>query len=83
MEESDVVVRENPALEQFTAALRQIMLVVGGWAVGKGFLATDTLAAIATVATILAPFLYGQWKGFTAHRKLVTLVAASDKASFK
>lgn len=83
MNESNIEVRENPALEQFTAALRQVMLAVGGWAVGRGYLAGDTLVAIGTVAALVGPFLYGQFKQFNNHKKLVTLVEASDKASFK
>lgn len=83
MEESDVVVRENPALEQFTAAIRQIMLALGGWAVGRGYLQGDTLIAIGTVATLLAPFLYGQFKQWNNHTKLVTLANASEKATVK
>lgn len=83
MEEQDVVVRESPALEQFTAALRQIMLAAGGWAVGRGYLQGDTLVAIGTVATLIGPFLYGQFKQWNNHTKLVTLASASNKATVK
>lgn len=83
MNESDVTVNENPAPAQFAAALRQVMLAVGGWAIGRGYLQADTLAAIGTVAMLLGPFVYGQIKQWNTHKKLVTLVEASDKASFK
>ena len=83
MGEQDITVRENPALEQFTAGFRQVLLVVGGWAVGKGYLESDTVAMIGTLAVILGPLLYGQIKQWNNHKKIVTLVAASDKASFK
>lgn len=52
----------SPTLDQVTAAARQLALALGGWAVGRGYLEADTVTAIATVAVIAAPFLYGQWK---------------------
>jgi len=83
MEESDIKVRENPALEQFTAALRQIMLAIGGWAVGRGYLAGDTLVAIGTVTMLIGPFVYGQLRTWKVLNERVTLAAASSKASLK
>lgn len=47
---------------QLAAAVRQIVLVAGGWAVGKGYLESDTVAAIATVAVIAVPLIWGQIK---------------------
>lgn len=55
-------VHGSPTLDQVTAAARQLALAVGGWAVGRGYLEADTVTALATVAVIVAPFLYGQWK---------------------
>lgn len=52
----------SPTLDQVAAASRQIALAVGGWAVGRGYLEADTVTAVATVAVIVGPFLYGQWR---------------------
>lgn len=52
----------SPTLDQAAAAVRQILLAVGGWAVGRGYLEADTLAAIITVALIVGPLVYGQWR---------------------
>lgn len=45
---------------QLAAAIRQIVLVLGGFAVGKGWLEDDTVTAIATIAVILVPLVWGQ-----------------------
>lgn len=47
---------------QLTAAIRQIALVAGGYAVGRGWLKDDTLTAITTIAVLLVPFVWGQIK---------------------
>ena len=47
---------------QLAAAVRQIALAVGGYAVGKGWLEDDTVTAIVTIAVILVPFIWGQIK---------------------
>lgn len=52
----------SPTLDQAAAAVRQILLAVGGWAVGRGYLEADTVAAIGTVALIVVPLVYGQWR---------------------
>lgn len=45
---------------QLSAAARQIVLALGGFAAGRGWLEGDTVTALATVAAILVPLLYGQ-----------------------
>ncbi len=47
---------------QAVAAIRQIALVAGGFAVGRGWLAADTLTAITTIAVLIVPFVWGQIK---------------------
>lgn len=47
---------------QAVAAVRQIALVAGGYAVGRGWLADDTLTAITTIAVLVVPFIWGQLK---------------------
>lgn len=43
------------------AAIRQILLVLGGLAIGRGWLQEDTLTALVTVAMVVAPLLIGQF----------------------
>lgn len=49
-------------VEQAVAAVRQIALVAGGWAIGRGYLQQDTLTAIITLAGIALPLVWGQAK---------------------
>lgn len=52
----------SPSMDQAAAAVRQILLAVGGWAVGRGYLEADTVVALGTVALIVVPLVYGQWR---------------------
>ena len=45
---------------QAAAAVRQLALLVGGWAVGRGYLDDDTVTMIATAAVIVVPLIWGQ-----------------------
>ena len=64
------------------AAVRQVLLVAGGWAVGKGYLDNDTVTALITIAVIVGPLVYGQIKGIRTHEKLVTVAeAAPDRVA--
>jgi hypothetical protein len=45
---------------QVAAAARQLALAIGGYAVGRGWLEDDTVTAIATVAVLIVPFIWGQ-----------------------
>ncbi|WP_022684569.1 hypothetical protein [Sphingobium bisphenolivorans] len=45
---------------QLAAAARQIVLALGGYAMGRGWLQADTLTAIGTVAAVVVPLVWGQ-----------------------
>lgn len=45
---------------QIAAAIRQIALALGGYAIGRGWLEEDTLTAIITVLVIVVPLVWGQ-----------------------
>lgn len=51
---------ENVNAIQLVAAIRQLALVGGGWAIGRGYLQQDTLTAIITIAGVVIPLLWGQ-----------------------
>jgi len=75
-----IVVNSNPAPDAIWAAARQILLVIGGWAVGRGYLEDDTLSGIVTVVVIVGPLIYGQIKGLRNHAKLVTAAEAAPSS---
>ena len=83
MNEEDITVRENGAPAQLAAAVRQIVLIASGWLVGKGYIPADMAGALGTLVLVGVPFAWGQYRQWSTHQKIVTLVAASDKASFK
>ncbi len=64
--ETPPIIAPNPTVDQAWAALRQILLALGGWAIGRGYLKEDTALAIGTILMIGIPFVYGQWQ--TIHR---------------
>ena len=45
---------------QVSAAARQLALLVGGWAVGRGYLDDETVSMLATAAVIIVPLIWGQ-----------------------
>lgn len=45
---------------QIAAGVRQIVLVIGGYAVGKGWLDGDAVDMPAAVALIAVPLIWGQ-----------------------
>lgn len=51
---------------QLAAGARQLALVVGGWAIGRGYLEADTVTMLATSAAIIVP----TWLGQRSTRKL-------------
>lgn len=71
-----ILVTESAIPGALASAFRQILLVIGGWAVGKGWLDNDTLTALTTIVIIVAPLIYGQIKGLRTHRKLVAVAAS-------
>ncbi|CCW20149.1 hypothetical protein EBBID32_45200 [Sphingobium indicum BiD32] len=45
---------------QIAAGVRQIVLIVGGYAIGKGWLAADTVEMLGAVALVVVPLVWGQ-----------------------
>lgn len=80
-----ITVTESVVPGAITSLARQIGLVVGGWAVGKGYLDNDTATMLGTLGLIALPLVYGQAKNWMTHRKLVALanVAPDSVATVK
>lgn len=76
-ESTPIIVNESAVPGALTSAVRQIALVGGGWAVGRGYLDSDTLSALVTIGVIVGPFIYGQIKGWRNHQRLVKAAGAA------
>lgn len=70
-----IVVNESPLPDNITAGLRQVLLALGAWAAGRGYLEADTATAIVTVALVVIPFAYGQYKTWARASQLATVAA--------
>jgi len=80
---TEISVTDSALPGNLAAGARQVLLAVGGWAVGKGYLDNSTLAMLATVSAVLGPFLYGQWKQYESHREKRTLAITSPIGKLK
>ncbi|MBA4756304.1 MAG: hypothetical protein H2050_15870 [Sphingobium sp.] len=45
---------------QIAAGVRQIVLILGGFAIGKGWLGADTVEMLGAVALVVVPLVWGQ-----------------------
>lgn len=60
--EKPIVAPRSPSSDQFSAGLRQLLLVLGAFAVAKGWLGEDELATIVPAIVIVGSFAWGQLK---------------------
>lgn len=58
------------------AALRQLILLTGTFAVGKGWVKAEDIQGIATIALTVATLAYGLWK--TSHKQALLIAAARN-----
>lgn len=66
----------SPVPEQLTAAVRTLLAALGGYAVARGWLAADVVAAIVPVVLIGGPLL---WSQFRVLRGNAAMRAMADK----
>lgn len=52
----------NPLPAQLAAGVRQLLLLVLGIAVGKGWIGAENVETVAGAGLILFTFVYGQWR---------------------
>lgn len=45
---------------QVAAGVRQVVLIVGGYAMGKGWLGADTVEMLGAVTLVVVPLIWGQ-----------------------
>lgn len=72
-----VEVPASPAADQLTSAFRAVLMALGGWAVGKGWLTEELATALATVILLVWPLVWSQLKARSTHAKLVTVASAA------
>jgi len=75
-----ITINESAVPAAVASAGRQIMLVVGGYLIGRGYIQADTWAAIGTIGTIAAPFAYGQYVMWVRHRENVEVYDAAPSS---
>ena len=68
-----IEVEKTPFGTAIWSLVRQIALILGGWAIGRGYLEHDTALALGSIGTILFPLVYGQVKGWKLHKHLLEL----------
>lgn len=52
----------NPVPAQLAAGVRQLLLFLGGLAVGQGWIGAENLETVVGAGLILFTFAYGQWR---------------------
>lgn len=75
-----ITINESAVPSGAAMAGRQIMLVIGGYLMGRGYIQADTWAAIGTIATVAAPFVYGQYITWAKHRDSVEVYDAAPSS---
>jgi hypothetical protein len=75
-----IEVDKSPMYAAWWSLVRQIALVFGGWALGRGYLQHDTAAALGTIGAIAFPLIYGQIRGLINHRNMVELAQAAPNS---
>lgn len=78
-----IVVNDSAVPAQIGVTVRQVMLLLGGWAVGKGYLDNDTLATLTTLSVLIVPLVWGQWQRWNDHREKRALAISAPIGSLK
>lgn len=73
----DITINGSAVPMALFTLLRQGVLTVSGYALGKGALDGDVVEAIAWVLIFGGTLAYGQIKGWLSHRKAVQLAEAA------
>lgn len=73
-----IMVSESALGEQLGQAIRTLLIAVGGYIAGKGWIDGNIAAAIVPVIMIAGPLLWGQLRVLRSHAERVTM---ADDAS--
>ncbi|MDP3853139.1 hypothetical protein [Phenylobacterium sp.] len=75
-----ISVRESPAVDQIMAAVRQVLVALGGFAVGKGWVDESTASAVTGLVLVVGPIVWSQIAVRGRHAKLVVTAEAAPNA---
>jgi hypothetical protein len=75
-----MIVNPSSKAAQAGAAARYILTAAGAFAIGKGWITDQTLQAITTLVTIIAPAAYGIYKTYANKQLLVTAATAAPNS---
>lgn len=63
--------------EQLTSAIRQVILGVGAWLVGRGWMDSATAGALVPLLMIGVPFAWSRYSVWKKHQKMVVMADAA------
>lgn len=75
--DTPIVVHESAVPTQLMAALRQALIALGGYLVGKGWLTDELAQAVIPVVLLVGPVIWSQFRVRSGQAKLVTAAAAA------
>lgn len=75
-----IVVPESSVIAQIGALLRYLLTAIGGFAIGKGWIASDLLELLTGLLTVAAPTAYGIWLTWRNRRALVAAAEVAPDA---
>lgn len=75
--DSPIVVNPNPLPAQALVAVRSLLILAGGIAVGRGWLTNEQLSILVGAILVLGPIIYQQFASRRNTAKLATLAEAA------
>jgi len=77
-EKAPIEVNASAVPEQVSSAFRTLLVAVGGYMAGRGWIDGNIAAALVPVIVIGVPFAWGQLRLFKVHGERVVMAAAAD-----
>jgi hypothetical protein len=72
-----ISVNESALPDQAGAAIRTLLVAVGGYMAGKGWIDANIVAALVPVIMIVGPLVWGQLRVLRTHAERVTMADAA------
>lgn len=73
---STIEIPNKATAAQLGVALRALLVALGGYAVGKGWLTSDLADALVAVGLIIGPMIYAQVRAHFDHKNKVAMADA-------
>ena len=71
--DTPITVNANPAVDQLGSAVRALVIALGSYAAGKGWIPADIAGALGTLIVVGVPFVWGQLKMRSLSQKAATM----------